>query len=779
MAASMEVVNGAWDLATKFISPWNTEVHIGCEQNNFESATNILCDNGLLNLLEDWFFEEVQQDLRQRVSPAFWKFFEGLVPQDSVADKSEQNIVCLLQATEYLHKISEEYKPCIQLLESLPREINRNYSMLAFCGVNKISDVVRILFKSVVFTRASREFRDCVGQFYAQAFSVFHCVEHDETVNDDEESTKCSGCKHDKNDCACQHIMQRFNSINAKLDEVGVLEQVSGTSVTALVHEQILQHVENTCQGNFETAYLSSLQNWLENKVLGWLKLVYSLDRTNIGSDCIEGFKGRLIHFLLETYANVQISQLFKIIIEFPESELAIMDLKYCLEKVDMRSHLVTTLKSSLETRLLHPGVNTSDILTAYISAIRALRALDPAGVILELVCDPVRKYLRSREDTVRCIVSNLIDDASNELLEELVKSQPLIDETTHNEEEDGDWKKWMPDPVDADPATASKSRRASDIISMLVNIYGSKELFVNEYRTLLADRILTNFNYEIEKEIRYLELLKLRFGESQMHFCEVMLKDVADSKRINTRISEERIQKGEERTVDVNAMILSAQFWPTFREEKITLPEHMQKLLEEYTKRYETQKGNRTLDWKSHLGLVNIDVELKDRILNFNVTPVHAAIIMQFQEQERWTVEELSTVLQVPATALRRKIAYWQSQGLLKEEQTDTFLLVEEHKGRSHDSIVAEDEEAESAMASSHAKTGEELQVFWTYIVGMLSNLESLPLERIHGVLRMFAMEGVSGEITIDEVKHFLDNKVKDQSLIYSGGVYRLPKSS
>lgn len=40
-------------------------------------------------------------------------------------------------------------------------------------------------------------------------------------------------------------------------------------------------------------------------------------------------------------------------------------------------------------------GVNTSDILTAYIAAIRALRILDPVGVILELVCDPVRKYLR------------------------------------------------------------------------------------------------------------------------------------------------------------------------------------------------------------------------------------------------------------------------------------------------------------------------------------------------------------------------------------------------
>ena len=65
-------------------------------------------------------------------------------------------------------------------------------------------------------------------------------------------------------------------------------------------------------------------------------------------------------------------------------------------------------------------------------------------------------------------------------------------------------------------------SCRSADIISSLVNIYGSKELFVNEYRTLLADRILTHFNYDTEKEIRYLELLKLRFGESQLHLCEV-----------------------------------------------------------------------------------------------------------------------------------------------------------------------------------------------------------------------------------------------------------------
>ena len=37
--------------------------------------------------------------------------------------------------------------------------------------------------------------------------------------------------------------------------------------------------------------------------------------------------------------------------------------------------------------------------------------------------------------------------------------------------------------------------------------------------------------------QLRNLELLKLRFGESSLHFCDVMLKDVADSRRSNTHI--------------------------------------------------------------------------------------------------------------------------------------------------------------------------------------------------------------------------------------------------
>ena len=45
--------------------------------------------------------------------------------------------------------------------------------------------------------------------------------------------------------------------------------------------------------------------------------------------------------------------------------------------------------------RLLHPGADTKDILTQYVSLIRCLRVIDPPGVLLFKVADPIRRYLR------------------------------------------------------------------------------------------------------------------------------------------------------------------------------------------------------------------------------------------------------------------------------------------------------------------------------------------------------------------------------------------------
>ena len=239
---------------------------------------------------------------------------------------------------------------------------------------------------------------------------------------------------------------------------------------------------------------------------------------------------------------------------------------------------------------------------------------------------------LRDKCNTVRCIVQSLISETSTELTEELQKTQGLQLDHSFQSPDDyeclDDWENWMPDPVDAPSKT--NSRRTSDIISMLVNIYGSKELFVNEYRSLLSNRLLANCSYDTEKEIRSLELLKLRFGEIPLHQCEVMLKDIGDSKRINSLLH--TVDGGcpelQTQAFPVNALVLSAQFWPQFKNETLELPPEIGEALEVYTKAFQTLKGNRTLVWKPHLGFANIALEIGDKKVNITVTPVQAAII-------------------------------------------------------------------------------------------------------------------------------------------------------
>lgn len=68
---------------------------------------------------------------------------------------------------------------------------------------------------------------------------------------------------------------------------------------------------------------------------------------------------------------------------------------------------------------------------------------------------------------------------------------------------------RWEPDPVEADPLKGSRNRRKVDVLGMIVGIIGSKDQLVNEYRVMLAEKLLNKSDYDIDTEIRTVELLK------------------------------------------------------------------------------------------------------------------------------------------------------------------------------------------------------------------------------------------------------------------------------
>jgi len=462
-----------------------------------------------------------------------------------------------------------------------------------------------------------------------------------------------------------------------------------------LVLDAVRAHVHRECAGQFdEHELLEKMVGWAKNVASPWIGEMVGAGGVLSGAAAKREnaqWKNRVVFHTVREFAELRISEIFDIVVEFPDSLPAVQDLKRALGHVEAIPQLVQTLKAVLHRRLLHQGAHTKDILQWYINAIKAMRILDPRGLVLARCGTGIRRYLRSREDTVRCIITNILDDVQGETFTAGEDTRQLA----MDEDDEGpddvvtDWAdpNWMPAPMEADAATLAESKNAADIMATLVSIYDSKEVFIKEFQTLLADRLIGIRNYDAEREVRNLEMLKLRFGESSLATCEVMIQDLAESKRIDAAIHGSTRRPG----LPLHSMVLSRLFWPTFKDdygaEPLKVPAELEKSMADYGAGFSGIRASRSLAWMPQLGSVDIELEMADgRIIEFtNLSPVQATIINLFQERPRWTLTELSEATELDKDTLRRKIGFWVGNGLLRERRSepDVWILIEDTGAR------------------------------------------------------------------------------------------------
>lgn len=581
------------------------------------------------NIYETLYYD-IKTVLMDQTAPEFWKYFKF------AADEEDSPCTGFDKFQIAVNWLWREYTKYQKLLGRIKQFKNDCEFKNIDNQLRNDDDYFGTLFRAALLSQLPVNFHKIVDQFYGIVMKVLVNVHTDYGSDGGIESAvfKCEGCERDRDDCRCNKLLATFEITNTKLHEMMLFDRVAETSVVKLVQQRITSYVKDTCQGSSDSSHFERLEYWLKNNVFKWLKNLFghNIDDSDY-QEKVASLHQKLNHHLFETYARAIIDQFFNIIIEYPDSKPSIDDLKICLVKIDLRNHLTTTVKKSLETRLLHPGVDTGDVLTGYVAAIKALKHLDSSGVLLESITEPVKEYLKIRNDTVRCVITALTEEGPTDLAEELAKSEATKEETKIAKDDMTNWETWMPDPVDANTKKSSSTIRSADIISMVVDIYGSKELFVNEYRNLLAERLLSNLDFNIEKEIRNLELLKLRFGETLLHSCEVMLKDISDSKRINAHIQSDTEYLSAQ-IFDMSTLIVSSQFWPSFKKEVVELPPEIQEQFDRFSKSYEAYKGNRTLNWNTLNGKVNIEIDFADKKINLVVSTTQATIIMHFQNQ-------------------------------------------------------------------------------------------------------------------------------------------------
>ncbi|KAG0145209.1 hypothetical protein CROQUDRAFT_64206 [Cronartium quercuum f. sp. fusiforme G11] len=570
-----------------------------------------------------------------------------------------------------------------------------------------------------------------------------------------------------------------------QLASLGLLEPFQPI-IFSVGYEAIDERIESVCRGvwNDSEACLEGVLAWFRKVVGLWLFKIFEsgvVEQEGEREQAIAIMRPAISRFEYHIYkciSELRISELFDIIVDFPESLPAVQDLRLCLSKTEQRSLLVHTLQESNRKRLLHPGADTQDIITQYISLMKALRVLDPPGVLLSCVGQPVRTYLRSREDTIRCIVTSLVEPGhslGDELDQASFRKERVVSASgapfAIEEEIDYSLPVWTPDPVDA-PA-GYKNGLKEDAIESLVSIYENRDGFVKELQVLLASRLLAVKGFDVSLELARVEILKLKFGEVSLQPCDIMLKDLADSKRADTSVHQ--VAPG----LPIHVIIISHFFWPELASSTFRSSPRLIELQKSFENAYSQLKVDRRLRWMTQLGTVELDIELEDRMVSVEVSTLQASVIELFELQDTWTIEKLAKTLRLmnEPSHVRNALYFWSNHEVLKEIESGVWKLFESVEAFNLSAVRTSRhviEEPPRQIDSSQAKV-EKIRVFSAFILGMLKNLGSLPLERIYMTLNtvMPAFKGT----TRDELGSLLESMQREGSVVVIGELWKMVK--
>jgi len=171
--------------------------------------------------------------------------------------------------------------------------------------------------------------------------------------------------------------------------------------------------------------------------------------------------------------------------------------LKKLIKTQALEDNFVSNSISVLKKRLLHNGVATSVVVEVYVNFVETVCAMSDKLLTREVgggqsLQGIFGEFLRRRVDTVRVVVSSLLNEDEDGGLD--LKGGKV------GEEEEEDFE-----------GVTSLNEKGKEVLDLLVGVFGSKDKFIAEYRSLLSTKLAGNRTFEVDGEIRKLELLKLR----------------------------------------------------------------------------------------------------------------------------------------------------------------------------------------------------------------------------------------------------------------------------
>lgn len=151
------------------------------------------------------------------------------------------------------------------------------------------------------------------------------------------------------------------------------------------------------------------------------------------------------------------------------------------------------------------------------------------------------------------------------------------------------------------------------------------------------------------------------------------MLKDMADSKRIDDRIHGDVKVRLHFAALTLQSslhpLIISHRFWPPVPASSLHLTPKLQAAQEAYEHAFHRFKPDKHLRFYQQLGTARLRLELQDRVVEVEATALQAAVVESMEGVESATIEEVADKLDVSEMDVRGAMMFWAGEGVLGEQ--------------------------------------------------------------------------------------------------------------
>jgi len=197
------------------------------------------------------------------------------------------------------------------------------------------------------------------------------------------------------------------------------------------------------------------------------------------------------------------------------------------------------------------------------------------------------------------------------------------------------------------------------DKIMVLFRFIHGKDVFEAFYKILLAKRLLVGKSASVDSEKSMLSKLKAECGAGFTSKLEGMFKDMELSRDINIAFKQtlKNIQDIGDTQLDLVVNVLSIAFWPTYPLIQVVMPPFMAKYQEIFNKFYQSKYAGRRLQWQPSLGHCNLKANFKSGSKELQVSLYQALCLLQFNECDEITLEELKERTNIDDEEIRRTL--------------------------------------------------------------------------------------------------------------------------